>query len=433
MNSLSLSNTPAKDSRPINQRPRFDFLRVIAVLSSIAFAFIILIKFIKAGNSDIHEIIQGSHYIDRSGKLLFSTSNVHFDKNNYFLSIYVRIRPSEPIDSPTFSLSAQLTCQSKTKTSVVQENLSLFQSGDAELYTSWFPAYHSMAIELLVEGPVDKNTQITLMIVKTKKDFAEATKSISKLIVLGVICNVVIYIMHITVYKSRFGSLELCVVLLLFTQIAANIYYVKSNGKLKLSKHCISLLLRGISSAAEIVAVFVASLFFFSTENMATAMMIAFMFILSEAFCDLTTDNYVLSEIFDNNGLIWIFFFSSSIISKICLIILSIHHYVECVLNTTKTKTRAYFIIFLLVIVCLILPYLYKFFMMISAGYQSSATNYFCYYLSSYLIIIVFVQLCWPTSTKLHDPNRVEELMSMDSHQLSLERDMSVQFEQNVE
>ena len=435
MNDQLLSNNtekPTNDTKPT--KVKLDFLRFFIAIIGFVFIGVLLVLFFLSDTSDEHTIITGTHFLQPDGRLLFSTTGATFERTNYFSSIYIKIDTDRFVAQQSFSVNATFTCQSPTTTAIFSENITQMPIGEAELYTTWFPIYHSMIVEANIEGPLYNSTQVSLFVVKMKEPFAYRTITMNTVIRIATLLILLFYLLFFVVYwRTHLGFLQIFTIVVLVTTFVANLPFNHGTPYLSVTKHAFYLLFKGSLSAVNIVALFGAAMFYYSTENLATALLIAFVYIFAEAICALTTDSYIQANVFDNNGIVWVFFFTSSIISKVSLTILSGHHFIQCAINAQHQRKRTYYIFFFISLLVLITPIIMRAFLMIIQGYQNSGVNFFCDYIVQFIFVVMYTQLCWPTITKSYDPNHVNELMRLGSRDFALERDMSVQFEQPEE
>ena len=432
MNEELISNNNEKikqeSTKPV--KVKLDFLRFFIAIIGFIIISILLFMYFFSESPDEHSVITGTRYMQPDGRLLFSTTGAQFERTNYFSSIYLKIDVPASFEQRSFSVNASFTCQSSTTTKLITENITQMPIGEAELYTTWFPVYHSMIVEANIEGPITNKTQISLFVVKMKESFANLSTTMNMLIRIGTLLILLLYLLFFFVYwKTHLGFLQILTIIVLITTFVANLPFNHGSAVLSVTKHCLYLLFRGLLSAVNIVALFSASMFYYSTENLATALLIAFLYVFAEAMCTLTTDSYIQANVFDNDGIVWVFFFSSSIISKVCLTVLSAHHFIHCAINASHKRKRTYYIFFFLSLLVLVVPIIMRAFLIIVQGFQNSAVNFFCDYIIQFIFAVMYCQLCWPTITKSYDPNHVQELMTLDTHDFSLERDVSVQFE----
>lgn len=407
--------------------PKLDIFRIIAAIVTALISFSLIFSFLSRFTSDEVSYIKGTNVIQPSGALYFISSAAQFSTSNYFYSIYANFEgtsKSNDSGTPKFSIDANLTCISDKKTITLNENT--ISAGMTELYTSWFPEYKQMIIELIVTGKeITKDTHASLIIVKNTKDFAKLMDSLNRIICLVSLTILLFYTLYSLIFgRGHMTILQVITLILLSLNVIANFPYNHGKTEITSSANCMSLLTRGALFSTNIFALFVASMKFAGSDNKGTAMLIGVMFIIAESMCTLTTDSYVMSEYFGNNGLVWVFFFSTSIISKISLILLTIKNIITSILIAPQKRQKFYLSLFCFATVLLVSPYIYKSINLVIKEYQNSCINFFCDYIIQAIVTFIFVQLTWPTYSKQQD-----DLTDISLHHFDLQRDMSVQFE----
>ena len=383
--------------------------RIIVASITAVSVFSISLKFFLSYSSDERLKLTGTTHLNKNGELYFISSALQFSNYHYFSSIYLEIKNSKNFvnvdsDTPKFTVDANLTCISEKTTKIINENLISVPTEFNELYTTWFPEYKQMILELLISGPtVNENTEVSLFIVRNTKEFATLADQINRTLCLVSLLTLLFYALYVLIFsKGNVSYLQFLSFLTLLSTIIANLSYNHKEGITELSNtsNWLYLISKGALSAINIFVLFCVSLMFTGTDNRSTTTLIGIVFIFAECVCDLTTDSYVLSELFDSNGLVWVFFFSSSMLTKISLICLSVKNIIHAITKSQTFNQKLYYSFYLLYAALLVVPAVIRALLMIQRGFQSSCVNFFCNYIAQATAAFLFVQLAWPVYSK---------------------------------
>jgi hypothetical protein len=418
-----------QNKRPLTRidRPRLDILRIAAAVVTGLISFSLVYDFLKNFTADEVTVIKGTNVLQPNGILYFISSAVQLSTSNYFYSIYALFNDSGgsmDFSAPKYNIDANLTCISDKKIVTINEYMTT--SGFTELFTSWYPEYKQIIIEMHVSGKeVTKDTRVSLLVVKNTKAFAKLMNKFNHIICLVSLTILLFYALFALIFgRGHITVLQFLTIILLILNVVANFKYNHDTEEITSLANSMLLLTRGALFASNIFALFVASMKFANSENKGTAIIIGVIFIIAEAMCSLTTDSYVISEYFGNNGLVWVFFFSTSMISKVSLILLTIKNIIISIILAPLRRQKFYLSFYLFTIVLLTIPYIYRSANLIIKGYQNSCINFFCDYIIQAIVTFIFVQLTWPAYSKEQD-----DLTDMSLHHFDIQRDMSVQFE----
>lgn len=410
---------------------RYNFVQIIVAFLTFFVCIFVIYKSFSGNISDLHDIIDGNRHLYPNGTLYFYSSNVNFNSNNYFSSIYVKGAGTLASVEDKVSILAILTCQGKSIPKTIADTFLTTPSGEAELYTSWYPIYESIVVELYITGAASKDIKPYLFVVKSTEKSAQKMNSINSIFRFLTISYLILYVLSYIFYSNRHPELpRVLSLIILIVAFVANLNYNHSadEDKLSIFKHTIFLMVRGIHGAVNLASVFALSMHYFSPENLGTAFLIAALYVVTEAMTAITTDSFIVSYFFDNNGIVWVFFFSTSIITKVTFTILTYHHLIMTAVQTSMKRKRIYMYFYSALLTLLVIPQIIRASLIIYNGYQSSMMNFVCEYVVQFIYVIFFVIIAWPSFEKPLKPENVSDVLDMDHGRLELERDVSVQF-----
>ncbi|EAY15717.1 hypothetical protein TVAG_187680 [Trichomonas vaginalis G3] len=427
----STQNSPTHTTEPKQKMYCVNALQIAALLYAVIVILVVVSKTFVHKIFDSHETINGMMHTYPNGTIFFYAPTVTFNNNNYFGSIYVKGVGSMASADDKISIFASLTCQGKSIPKTISDTFLTTPSGEAELYTSWYPIYDNILVELNING-APKDIKPYLFVVKSTEESAHIMNSINGIIrytILGFLC---FYIFVWIFYSNKeFDFLKVLSVIILTVTYIANLHYnhTGEEDELSIIKHAIFLMVRGVHGAINLVSIFCISMYFFSREGLGTALLIAALYVLTEAMTAITTDSFIVSYFFDNNGIVWVFFFSTSIISKVSFFILACHHLIMIAVQTTIKRKRLYMYFYSILLLLLIIPQLARASLIIYEGYQSSLMNFICEYVAQYIFVLFFCLVSWPSYEKPFKSEISSELTDLDHERFMLEHDVSVQFE----
>lgn len=130
-------------------------------------------------------------------------------------------------------------------------------------------------------------------------------------------------------------------------------------------------------------------------QNVYPALPVTFLFLVAQAFCNLTSDSAFLYLYFENNYVVFLFFITVSVISHGAFIVLFIQSITSSLCSTRSTRKKL-FISYLLAFFVMFIPLCAKVLSFAFNGYFNFSFS-FCYdYMAQSFLTLLFTDIHWP-------------------------------------
>jgi hypothetical protein len=132
-----------------------------------------------------------------------------------------------------------------------------------------------------------------------------------------------------------------------------------------------------------------------STRTLRFVLAISALFLLAEIMLAITSDTNLLSQFFEDNTVIWIFFLSMTVISSVGYALLLIHSLMIAFCRSRSTRTTL-FIAYGLATFIALLPLVGESMLFMVTGSGNFAIDFCSHYLAQTLLVFLFADLHWP-------------------------------------
>ena len=338
--------------------------------------------------------IKGIDRIEHDGSYYMIASIPKISTDTYFSSIYLHLHSNNYQENQEYSIEAIFNCYlNNNKSLIIQQNIPSLYFGKSELLNTGIPNYNIMIVQLFMKGNFKNNISISLIQTFISKEFQILLNKIKIILLISLLIILIFYFLNFLIFK-KFKEITqyLSLFSLIFTLIS--IYFFGKNNNI--TNHSIDLLFRGFISSFNLITLFGLSYTYISGDNLSATLIISTLFLICDAFRSLTTDTFILSQYFDNNGVIWVFFFSTSIVSKISIILIIFHHLIYAYLYG-PLKSRIKIILLSIISFIYIIPKVLRLLYLATKENESSSINFFCDFFLQYIISCLISLFEWPT------------------------------------
>jgi len=395
-----MTSTIEEETLPIqfSQHVKVNFKREIY---SLILVFLVICSFFiytigNFNNSSLTQTIYGNYRNQSDGTLYYIISLPKPPQYHHHWALYLDMEVNNGLDSNVFSIDAIFSSkQGKNKIKETRNSIPSVSSGVAELLKTEIPRQGLYFIQLLITGNVSQIISLKAILIESSRDYSNFSKVVQRrAFYLAVIVFSIYLVAFASVGKQSIKVSHFFVLLSLLLSVFAT--YPDVTFKTGVTKpYCASLIVRGAFSGLNLVALFAISYSIIGGETVVASLIIACVFVLSEAMRYLTSDTSILSEIFENNGIIWVFFFSISILTKVSIILMIINHlfFAFKKFNGKNRQSIAFYLFFATIS---IIPRLMHLFYLAMYPIVNYLFEYFCEMVSGLISSVVMAILFWP-------------------------------------
>jgi len=395
------------------------FSSSFVIISSVFFTYT------KSEFSDLSTVISG---IDRFDHLKEYYMVGYLPRNsNYsvFSQISLFIDCQDPRETENYALEAIFTISRKNENRIIiNQNIPSVICGFTELYSSGFPQFDVMAYQIFLKGEFHRNNSISMRLRRSSPSFIERVFHFKYVLIFSLAIILVSFVASLVIIE-QYIEINQYIALISMLSTLISVYLFGSNENIYM--HCADLIFRGISASTNLVSIFCLSYTYVSGDNIAATLTLLSLFIIADGIRSLTTDTFVLAEFFQNNGVIWVFFFSTSIVTKISLILLVSHHLVYAFLFG---PLHSRFRVFLTAIVCFVCisPRIFRLGHLAVTENENSALNFLCDILMQVIVCSLVSVLVWPIKD-----NEIETTTSTEKFHITDDESLAGLFGRSVE
>jgi len=344
---------------------------------------------------------------------------------NSFVSLYATIFSPSLNSSDQYVIESLLYGKSTKESLYFSQSIPSLTTRNIELYSSWYTVFPIMIAQVQIFGDIKDDTSISITMIRSTKWYTQ---------ILGSLHNIMRIFSLITIFLF-----SLCLLinnnihLIHFFSVGSLLLAFLCNINISFSHfphlHSICLLLKGLFSSFNLISLFVSSLHFAANENQSVYIVVSILLLFADAMRSLTTDSFVVASSFDNNGVVWVFFFLASIVSRVVISVFIFINFLDSALKGSFRRLLV-FIMNCLGICLTLLPGVAKSTIQIYSGLPSSLIEFFSEYTFQSIFSVFFALMHWPNQR--NDPTEME-LNLIENNEFSITRDASVQFEKQFE
>lgn len=243
------------------------------------------------------------------------------------------------------------------------------------------------------------NSIITLDTIQNDTEFGENTIYLRILFSIISLCALVFFIVLILFFSkvnpSSFRFEQYLTVISLVLSVLANFPYCHFSSSL--TSHFLEALFLGFFDSFN-----VAALYLFvqkaNGQHVYSVLPVTFLFLLAQAFCNLTSDSAFLYLYFEDNYVVFLFFSTVSFIAHGAYIVLFIQGITSSLCSARSTRKKL-FVSYLLAFFVMFIPLCAKILSFIFNGYVNFSFS-FCYdYMAQTFLSLLFTDIHWPLVT----------------------------------
>lgn len=312
------------------------FIFISSVLIGIAICLAIGFTAINASASKVVEVIVGEQFRKEGNKIdLIATLPRLRQEHLAFVLLLSFNAPS----NAEFNINADVSCRTEeTGRRLYLQTNSTGSAGLYRLFATDYFAHGHVTAQVEIGGDISSITNLCLKMVHASPSFGESTLQIRHVLAIALVVVVLFYILALIMFVGRLARFEhigslVSLILVMLSDIplgTENIYV-----------HSADNLVKGAASAVNLILLF--CLVYKSTggENMSVVLIVASLYVLAEALAVLTDDSCFIAQYFYGNNVVWMFFLTASIVSKIGLSLYLVQGIFISLANHRRKRRRA--------------------------------------------------------------------------------------------
>ncbi|KAK8875331.1 hypothetical protein M9Y10_005496 [Tritrichomonas musculus] len=353
-------------------------------------------------------------------------------KDNQIFSVFF-LDFSTTTKGAAFDIDTDVSCQvtpGNNKRIYFQTNSTGNKEGSYRIFSTDYFKYDFFTIQAWLTGNISLIKDVNIRILQSYPEFGEKELKFRIVFSICCCCCLIGYIVSIILFtksNTRFEQYLSLTILILATLSNFPFSFTKHTQN-SFVFHSIENLLRGAFPAFNLVSLYCISYLANGGENVYTIFTILILFVLAEAMSEFTDDCCVIGHLFYGNYVVWIFFISASIISKITLsslLIWNVINYFFCKSGRIKAKANQkceVFIIYIALIIIQILPIAIQAIIFINQNCGNNTFDFFQQYMIQTLFALIFANIHWPVFS-----SKVEKLplnsLEFESEEIRLDVD----------
>ncbi|EAX95773.1 hypothetical protein TVAG_037060 [Trichomonas vaginalis G3] len=342
------------------------------------------------------------HYIE--GVSSFSESN---DYNCIFfltkqtskakrLAIYLNVYDSnnsvDPYDE-YFALESVIDVSIGNTKTRIHRSYSSIPYGRTELMTTTGNNISHVIGQIFLTGRFRNTTKIQIIEIHNSIRFERLSYIISK--AFSFECSIVLFLFAFLL-ANNYSPIEPTQILALLLIASTTILLLLFNNYHTAFMHAVELFFKGETQSLTYLTLFAISTTYIPSSKTIPSLIIGVIFIISDGIFLLTSDSLVLARLFDSNYAIWMFFFAASIVFKITMLTMTMHHLIFAYFQaSTSQKTNIFITIVILIIVAL--PKMISIAYVANENLSVSSISFLSDYIIQAVGAILIIGIVWPT------------------------------------
>ena len=308
-----------------------------------------------------------------------------------------------------------------------KQSIPSISKGITDIFSSDIYRNGIYMIQIFLAGNITNIDSISLILIENTSFFIKFINKIQQNIFYLSIFLLIIYSLSLLLEKKFKIQIRHLLTLISIIFLIISSY---PNFKFRYNTnifYCLSISFKGILTSYNLYVLFLTSYSLIGGDSFSSTFIIFLMFIISESMKNLTSDTMILIDFFDNNGIIWVFFFCISIISKVLINFLIIYYLIYSFYINKNLLIILYFIGSLFSI----LPEIIQILLFIFKNFYFKNIKFFTDLLIGLFLTLFFIIINWPTQNQ-NNQKYFEDDLNLNSYHFP--RDHSLpNFENNFE
>lgn len=247
--------------------------------------------------------------------------------------------------------------------------------------------------QVFLTGTFGNSTKVQIIEIHNSLRFERLSYIVSK--AFSFECSIVMFLYAFLLLNNS-NAIEMTQLLALALISLTTVSLLIFNNYHTAFMHIFELFFKGITQSLMYLTLFAISMTYYVTTSMLPSLIIGLIFIISDGIFLLTSDSIVLSRLFDNNDAIWMFFFATSIVFKITMMTMTLHHLLFAFYQSaTYQRTNIFVTIVILLIVAL--PRMVIMAYIANENLSISSISFLSDYIIQAVGAILIIGIVWPT------------------------------------
>lgn len=320
-------------------------------------------------------------------------ATIHAKRLAVYLNIYDESDKNHELEEK-FALESVIDVKIGNTKSRIHRSYSSIPYGRTELMTTT-ASNISLAIgQVFLTGVFRNTTKMQILEIHNSKEFERLSYIVSK--AFSFECSIVLFIFAFLVINNT-ASVEATQVIGLILMTSTTISLLLFNNYHSSKFHLIELFFKGETQSLTYLVLFTISTTYMSSTKVIPTLVIGVIFIISDGVFMLTSDSIVLGKLFDNNDAVWIFFFVTSIIFKITMMTMTLHHLLFAYFQTGSSYVKTKIFVTVIVLVIVSLPRMITMAYIANENISTSSIAFLSDYIIQAVGSILIIGLVWPT------------------------------------
>lgn len=410
------------------------------VISFLLFLFALLssiIYTISKFDSSIQEwTLKGQQTITNPNELSLFLSVPQIKPDQLFSVFFIDISSSTKDSYEVYTIVNMNS--SATSKHLYYQNNSTMKSGSYIFFSTDFLHNDVYTVHAIVNGNVSNIQSLNIRIVHSVSSFGEIVNKLRKGCAIFSGISLICFAISIILFTKKSTRYEQYHILFLLLLAAfANIPFSQFEYN-RFLLHSIDNIFRGAFSASNLIAIFCFLYLINGGENLSIALIISFLYIFAESMSELTDDSLLLANFFSSNLVVYMFFFISSLMTKICIFGVSVFYIMRqyfCFHN--RNTNFGIFTILVFATLIELVPNVFQAYIVLLHGCRNNAFDFFQKYLVQTITTFILAFVFWPvqiTNPQSLDSTQIKgnpEDLKLDVDALSAEISIEVKSDNN--
>lgn len=374
-------------------------------------------------------LIEGVECTNKDGAYYIIGSLPRTTQFTYSSSLFIKIDTKSENFADQYLIDALFNTMNKTFD--IRESIQTTNYGMSQLFTTSVQRVEPVVAQIYINGDISNITKAQLILIENTPEFFKSSLFIKKIVFSVMVVITLLYCVMAFIVRPKMRRTETLIILfsLVLGCIASYPIYNGYN-EVSQSRYMFHVIIEGAFPAANLIALVCICYRFVSDDSIGAVLIISLLFVLSESMRSLTSDSFLLSDYFDGNDVFWIFFFTISIVSRVCLIALVFHHLSYAFIYSFADRISV--LLHFFVAVFAVVPRIAQIMNLTMISHFNSSVDFFCESIAEPFTVICLAIIHWPNEEKPKKINiyRDDELADHDEFQLA--RTQSMHLFENV-